>query len=154
METQRFDRLSRSIGSRRTLGLALGAATLLGLVDDTSARRRRKNCKKWRVKFSCRGACETFRTSSCGDKKRCTCTGGTTCLSNKSCGLACPPECPAGCSCASGDQQVCVTANLSCDLTPRFCSSLGDCPAGTVCDDTRCGPGGDIERRCVRTCPV
>lgn len=157
MESKRFDQLTRLVSSRRTFGLVFGGATLLGLADGATAKRRKKkNCKHFKIRVVCDGTtCLSHKVGTCGKKfVRCTCGDGVTCLSNKGCGQACPPECPAGCTCASGDVQVCVKTGLGCNTTPIPCSTIADCPARTVCSETACGAGGATEKRCVLLCAV
>jgi hypothetical protein len=154
MDVQRFDRLTRAIGTRRAFGLTLGAATLLGLTDVAAARRtNRKNCKVKRIKI-CTGNNCGKRKNNCGKTYRCKCKGGQTCLPNKSCGTACLAGCPQepfACACPASGDQFCVRTDLACELTPKACDSMVDCPAGKVCAETACGPSG-TEKRCVPLC--
>ena len=155
MDSNQFDRLTRLVGSRRAFGLGVGAAALLGIADAATARKKnRKNCKRKAIKI-CTGNICGKRKNNCGKTFNCRCRNGQTCLPNGSCGLACPAECPqerGSCSCPSGGDQFCVHDDLSCDVTSKQCASLADCPVGSACADTECGPGGASEKRCVPLC--
>jgi hypothetical protein len=155
MDSNQFDRLTRTIGTRRTFGLGVGAAALLGMADAATARKKnRKNCSRKAIKI-CTGNNCGKRKNNCGKTFNCKCRNGQTCLLNGSCGLACPVECPqegGSCSCPSDGDQFCVHDDLSCDVTAKQCSSIADCPTGSACAETTCGPGGTSEKRCVRLC--
>lgn len=156
MDSNRFDRLTRLVGSRRAFGLAIGSVTLLGFTEAATARNRRKKkrCKKIRKGPRCDGTtCEGFSVRTCHSKKsgRCRCREGTTCLPNDSCGPSCAPECPIGCFCAVGGEQVCLQTAFLCEDVSS-CSSTVDCPFGTACTETRCGGPGAGEKRCVPLC--
>lgn len=154
VDSSRFDRLTRLIGSRRRFTLGIGAAALLMLPDAVIARKKnRKNCKRKAIKI-CGGNTCGKQKNNCGKTFNCTCRGSQTCLPNGSCGLTCPTECPHepfACSCPTGGDQVCVQSE-HCELPVRTCSSIADCPIRTVCVETECGPGGAIEKRCVPVC--
>jgi hypothetical protein len=157
MDSNQFDRLSRLVGSRRTLGLALGAASLIGLAGGASARKKKKPCKHFRVRVTCRDRCGTFHNpNSCSRRKRCTCKRGKTCLANKSCGLTCGADidCPvdSGCTCSISDPKVCLAAFSTCEDIPTLCDTTADCPVYSVCDDTTCGEGETAEKRCMPVC--
>jgi hypothetical protein len=157
MDSNQFDRLSRLVGSRRTLGLALGAASLIGLAGGASARKKKKSCRRKAIKVFCVDRCDTIRDpSKCSRRKRCTCKRGKTCLANKRCGLTCgaDTDCPvdSGCTCSTGSPKVCLEAFTACDDVPRTCVGTADCPGYSYCHDTPCGEGGTNEKRCVPLC--
>jgi hypothetical protein len=154
MDSNRFDRLSRHVGSRRSVGLAMGAAMLLGLAEAATAKKKKRRCKKIRKGARCDGTtCDGFSVSTCHSRKfgRCRCREGTTCLPNKSCGLSCTPECPDGCLCAVGGEQVCLDTAFLCEEVSS-CASTADCPFGTACTETRCDGPGVAGKRCVPHC--
>lgn len=158
MDNNRFDRLSRQVGSRRSVGLALAATTLLGLAEAATAKKKKRRCKKIRKGPRCDGTtCDGFSVKTCHSKKfgRCRCREGTTCLPNTSCGLNCTPECPDDCVCAfglieGGESHVCVTLFGGCENIPTPCETTTDCPRGTICISVQCMDGS--RKRCAPLC--
>lgn len=157
MDRNHFDRLPRLMGSRRAFGLGLGAATLIGIADAATAKRKKRRCKKIRKGARCDGTtCEGFSIRTCHSKKtgRCRCREGTTCLPNAFCGLSCEPECPAGCFCSTGEiegePKVCIPSIGGCEEVPTPCATTTDCPQGTICLSLQCMDGR--RQRCVPLC--
>jgi hypothetical protein len=158
MDTDRFDTLTRHVGSRRgILAAALGGIPLLGFLADATAKKRRRKKHCARIKYRLRpDTCPTIRTNTCGGKKRVRCQTGKTCLGNKSCGLNCASsdDCPAesGCTCSMSEPKVCLAAFTNCDGVPTTCATTADCPIYAVCEDTDCGEEGATEKRCLPLC--
>jgi hypothetical protein len=157
MDEQRFDRITRSLGSRRGVFAALlGGAIALAHGDADAKRERKKSCRHFRVKVVCRDRCGTLHNpNSCSRRKRCTCKRGKTCLPNKICGLSCASAaCPAeaGCACSSSEPKVCLAPFTSCEDVSTACETTAECPAHFSCDEAPCGEGGVAEKRCVPLC--
>jgi hypothetical protein len=127
MDEDRFDTLTRNVGSRRTV-LSGALAALFGwtaTVESEAKPNQRSRCK--RGKKQCRGKCIAKRkccqNRDCPSRQRCLangncvcttaccnracckdadCGAGSLCLSNGSCARVCgpgQPMCPNGCSC-------------------------------------------------------
>jgi hypothetical protein len=156
MDTDRFDALTRAVGSRRgILAAALGGITLVRFIADATAKKRRKK-RCGRIKYRHRpDTCYTFKTNKCGGKKTLKCQTGKICLANKTCGLDCAAtECPAdlGCICSMSEPKVCLAPFTACEEVPTACTSTADCPFYSVCDDAPCGEGDATETRCLPLC--
>ena len=107
----------------------------------------------------CLGLCGTVTSiGTCGQPVSCSCPSGQVCLGNGGCGQVCQDfrDCPGATDCnrcdASADGTHHCTDTTSC--TEPACTSTADCPVGTQCQVTNCGPGGN-EQRCVQLsfCP-
>jgi hypothetical protein len=178
MDSARFDRLTRVIGTLSTRRAALGLLSALGLAgalaDDGDAKKKRKKCKK-----KC-GPCRKCKKGKCKPKPDgADCGGGATCQSGE---CVCPTECCADSDCGSDcavcdsgqcvstcpDGQVCQgdTCVASCPTGQKECNGVcipenqccGGCPAGQTCctnvvecKDTRNDPdfcGGCANHQC------
>jgi hypothetical protein len=144
MDDARFDALSRSIASRRTImgGIAAGAALLAGHESDLLAKRKKKKKKKKRKK--CRGGtvkCGNACVNTATDRQNCgacgkRCGGGETCVKG-----ACtrsnpnpdPDPCPDG-------QQSCGGQCVDTQTDTRHCGACG-----TPCDRGHCVGGKCVE---------
>lgn len=159
MDADRFDTLSRSIGSRRSvLAAGLGGVTLAAFSDAVRGKRRRKKkCKIKKIKVSCTDSCRFFNISNCRKfDVQCKCGNGKTCLANKTCGLSCSdtPDCPAddGCRCSHSEPKVCLGPVTSCEDVPTRCETTADCPFRFACEETACGANDSAEKRCLPLC--
>jgi hypothetical protein len=127
MDSQRFDRLVRTLRTRRSaLGLISGIAALLGAGrDDAAAKKCKKPC----------GPCKRCKKGKCRLKKPdgTPCGDGGTCLS----GTCCVPSC-AGNACNSSDG---CGGDCLCDRGQACLSggTCGACPADAECANTPCG---------------
>lgn len=179
MDSNRFDSLTRSIGSRRTV-LSGALAALLGwtATEETEAqpKSRRRQCKGG--KKLCRGRCvskrkccrdsECPRGAFCSNSGNCICTTeccknsdcetGSRCLKNGSCAkicnfstLLCPGDCPCSFQTAE-NQQHCVESRGTCDGISKKCTSSAQCPEGQQCQQTPCGPDNTVVLRCFPLC--
>jgi hypothetical protein len=174
--------LLRSLPAQATRRDALiGLTSVLGGLVPASLRRdeaaaggsgkRKRRRKRRRPRSRCRPNCagKTCGDNGCGGSCGgclatqacqsgncvCACPAGQVCLSNESCATVCPSGCDTTCGCsdpsAEGPQH-CVPLNASCETAVQSCTSTIECPLGQHCQETGCGPGGSIERRCVTLC--
>jgi hypothetical protein len=166
MDAAHFDRLTSLLATpnaRRPLLASLAGGFLAALpLGGTQAKAKKKRKKKRKKKKKspcvagtkpCAGACVP-RTACCPP-----CTGGQTCLSNGSCGIACnfePGDCPDGCSCGPAAMgtgaDVCVPDgdSATCAAFTQGCLTSTDCPAGSACILTVCP--GEPPDRCFPLC--
>lgn len=138
MDDSRFDRITRTIGSRR-IALATAASGLASLGWRDAGRTKKKKCKK--------KPCKT-------PSGKCLCAFGEVCVDNGSCGQFCSvlfPSCPATCACEETveDYPLCLQGGVGCEELPT-CLSSADCLPGSVCIDRGCDPG--FPERCVPLC--
>jgi len=103
----------------------------------------------------CPGRCDTVTNiRTCGQPVTCSCPTGQECLSNGGCGQVCRDfhDCPGetshcfNCDASTEGRKHC-SVGQSC--TESLCSSTADCPVGSQCQVTACGPNGN-DKRCVR----
>jgi hypothetical protein len=102
------------------------------------------------------GACAVNQTCQ-GGTCVCACPPDQVCLGNGSCATVCFGEgCTGSCDCgelsAEGPQHCIPDDVEECADVPQVCASTTDCPLGQYCQQANCGPGGNIERRCVPLC--
>jgi hypothetical protein len=127
--------------------------------------RKRHSCKPQPVAVTCGGRCGIVR-NNCRKAVSCACPAGKTCLGNGSCSRTCvvvgqgQGDCPAGCLCGLPGVEGgihCVPAAIrdaECVDVPQVCTSNAQCPVGTYCANTPCGPDFTEQGRCVPICPV
>jgi hypothetical protein len=135
MDAQRFDRLAKTLRTRRSaLGLVAGFAALLGVGHDEAAAKCKKKC----------GPCKRCKKGKCRLKKPdgTPCGGGGACLA----GRCCVPDCTEGCDSDDG-----CGGDCSCDRGQACLSGVcGACPADAECANTPCGATGlGVPCRCV-----
>jgi hypothetical protein len=163
MDGARFDRLARTLHSRRTAlgGLLGGNLVLLGLAAPEAAeahtirplarcrriqsapgrraclrraRAHNRSCHPQTEATTCAGRCGVY-PNNCGTAVGCPCLAGKDCLSNGSCAQACTDDtqCPTNC--------VCSYASTG---GSGYCLSLtGQCsgPSDTCASTATCPPG-------------
>jgi hypothetical protein len=159
MDVNRFDKITRVVGTRRSVLVALlGGISLLGPYGAAARNKgwRKRKCGRKKIRVSCEDNCRTYKISNCRSKwKRCTCPNGKICLANDFCGLNCAAKpCPegSGCTCSTTDPKVCLAPFTTCEEVPTRCETTADCPFRFSCDQVLCGEGGVAEKRCLPLC--
>ncbi len=110
---------------------------------------------------NCPKRCDAVTTiGTCGQPVACSCPSGHECLSNGSCGQVCQGagDCPgqdsncSNCNASTEGAKHCTVRYPAC--SEPVCTATADCPVGTHCQVTNCGPNGN-EKRCIKLsfCP-
>lgn len=113
------------------------------------------------INAPCPGRCDTLNNvGTCGQTVACSCPAGQTCLSNGSCGQVCASvnDCPgpfsncSNCDASTEGPKHCTENFPNC--SEPTCTSTADCPVGSHCQPTTCGPNHN-DNRCVAlsSCP-
>jgi hypothetical protein len=113
------------------------------------------------INAPCPSRCDAVTSiGTCGQPVACSCPSGQVCLSNGGCGQVCRDfnDCPGpfsncfNCDPSTEGEKHCTANTPSC--SEPACTSTADCPVGTHCQVTNCGPNGN-EKRCVNLsfCP-
>jgi len=174
MESERFDRLARTVGqprSRRSLtrllgGLGLGGVLAAWGTTETLAAKRMAGepCTKGRQ-------CKTGKCIGILGHKTCSCSTRHECISGAQClhggcfrAESCAAECTIGTTCGAGmfscycsqtvDGVAVCYANENFCTEGKTCDANSDCPTGRACVDTSCIGGPCADAVCLFPCPV
>ena len=103
---------------------------------------------------TCAGRCGQVTGNTCHEPVACACPSGQECLSNGSCATVCTPSanpCPNCTLCGASIEGANHCSGWTyCES--QTCTSTAECPVGTYCMVTMCGPGGSNENQCMPLC--